>query len=171
MKYVFLFYKTWPMTNGQKKLLQRNKGDSILCDSGDCLLIWAIKSWYHGSLIFPSNNTWEIANMWVLIEYPPPHVCQWFNLTAIRLHFKCVICLYKVLDLTEKHLLLLYWLCQSLWLWVTKFWKRWEYQTTWSASWEICKQVRKQQLELDVEQQTGSKFGKKYVKAVYCHPA
>ena len=33
-----------------------------------------------------------------------------------------------------------------------KFWKRWEYQTTWSASWEICMQVRKQQLELDMEQ-------------------
>ena len=38
-----------------------------------------------------------------------------------------------------------------------KFWKRWEYQTTWSASWESCMQVRKQQLELDMEQQTGSK--------------
>ena len=38
-----------------------------------------------------------------------------------------------------------------------KFWKRWEYQTTWPASWEICMQVRKQQLELDMEKQTGSK--------------
>ena len=38
-----------------------------------------------------------------------------------------------------------------------KFWKRWEYQTTGPASWEICMQVRKQQLELDMEQQTGSK--------------
>ena len=35
--------------------------------------------------------------------------------------------------------------------------KRWEHQTTWPASWEICMQVRKQQLELDMEQQTGSK--------------
>ena len=33
-----------------------------------------------------------------------------------------------------------------------KFWKRWEYQTTWPASWEICMQVKKQQLELDMEQ-------------------
>ena len=33
--------------------------------------------------------------------------------------------------------------------------------------WETCMQVRKQQLELDMEQQTGSKFGKEYVKAVY----
>ena len=38
-----------------------------------------------------------------------------------------------------------------------KFFKRWEYQNTWPASWEIYMQVRKQQLELDMEQQTGSK--------------
>ena len=46
-------------------------------------------------------------------------------------------------------------------VWITincgKFWKRWEYQTTWSASWETYMQVRKQQLELDMEQQTGPK--------------
>ena len=47
----------------------------------------------------------------------------------------------------------------SVWITINcgKFWKRWEYQTTWPASWEICMQVRKQQLELDMEQQTGSK--------------
>ena len=45
------------------------------------------------------------------------------------------------------------------------------FQSTWPASWETCMQVRKQQLELDMEQQTGSKQEKKYVKAVYCHPA
>ena len=50
-----------------------------------------------------------------------------------------------------------------------KFFKRWEFQTTWPASWEICMQVRKQQLELNLEQQTGSKSGKEYIKAVYCH--
>ena len=44
-------------------------------------------------------------------------------------------------------------------------------QTTLSASWEICIQVKKQQLELDMEQQTGSKSGKEYIKAIYCHPA
>ena len=52
---------------------------------------------------------------------------------------------------------------KPLTVWITincgKFWKRWEYQTTWPASWEICMQVRKQQLELDMEQQTGSKSG------------
>ena len=50
---------------------------------------------------------------------------------------------------------------KPLTVWITKncgkFWKRWEYQTTWPASWEICMQVRKQQLELDMEQQIGSK--------------
>ena len=40
-----------------------------------------------------------------------------------------------------------------------------------SASWEICIQAKKQQLELDMEQQTGSKSEKEYIKAVYCHPA
>ena len=64
---------------------------------------------------------------------------------------------------------------RPLTVWITmncgKLWKRWEHQTTWPASWEICMQVRKQQLELDMEQQTGSKLGKECVKAVYCHPA
>ena len=52
-----------------------------------------------------------------------------------------------------------------------KFLMRWEDQTTWPASWEICMQVKKKQLEPDMEQWTGSKLGKEYVKAVYCHPA
>ena len=55
-----------------------------------------------------------------------------------------------------------------------KLWKilqEMEYQTTWPASWETCMQVRNQQLELDMKQQTGSKKEKKYIKAVYCHPA
>ena len=50
---------------------------------------------------------------------------------------------------------------KPLTVWVTincgKFWKSWVYQTTWPAFWEICMQVKKQQLELDMEQQTGSK--------------
>ena len=63
---------------------------------------------------------------------------------------------------------------KPLTVWITtncrKFWKRWEYQATWPASWEICVQVKKPQLELDMEQ-TGSKLGKEYVKAVYWHSA
>ena len=50
---------------------------------------------------------------------------------------------------------------KPLTVWITinsgKFWKRWEYQTTWPTSWETCMQVRKQQLQLDMEQQTDSK--------------
>ena len=46
-------------------------------------------------------------------------------------------------------------LCGSQW--TVENSKRWEYQTTWPASWETCMQVKKQQLELDMEQQTGSK--------------
>ena len=53
---------------------------------------------------------------------------------------------------------------KPLTVWITtncgKFLNRWEYQTTWPASWEICMQVKNQHLELDMEQQTGSKSGK-----------
>ena len=52
-----------------------------------------------------------------------------------------------------------------------KYFKRWEYQTTLPSSWEICMHVKKQQLGQDMEQQIGSKLGKEYIKAVYCHPA
>ena len=60
-------------------------------------------------------------------------------------------------------------------VWITtncrKFLKRWEHQTTLPASWETCMQVKKQQLEPDMEQWTSSKLGKKYIKAIYFHPA
>ena len=52
-----------------------------------------------------------------------------------------------------------------------KFLKRWKYQTTWPSSREICIQVKNQPLEPDMEQWTGFKLGKEYIKAVYCHPA
>ena len=64
---------------------------------------------------------------------------------------------------------------KPLTVWITincgKFWKRWEYQTTWPASSETYMHVRKQQLELCMEQQTDSKKEKEFVKAVYCYPA
>ena len=63
---------------------------------------------------------------------------------------------------------------KAITVWITincgKFFKSWEYQSTLLASWETCMQVKKQQLELDMEQ-TVSKQEKEYVKAVYCHPA
>ena len=59
---------------------------------------------------------------------------------------------------------------KPLTVWITTkrgtFLKWWKDQTTLPASWEICMQVKKQQLELDIEQQTGSKSGKEYVNAV-----
>ena len=64
---------------------------------------------------------------------------------------------------------------KTLTVWITTncgtFLKRWEYQTTWPAFWEIYIQGKKQYLEPDMEQQTGSKLGKEYIKAVYCHSA
>ena len=58
-------------------------------------------------------------------------------------------------------------------VWITtncgKFWKRWEYQIILPAFWETYMQVKKQQLESDMEQQTGSKMGKECVKAIHCH--
>ena len=64
-------------------------------------------------------------------------------------------------------------LTMLLTLWITiscgKFWKTWEYQTTWPGSREICMQVKKQQLEPDLEEQTGSKLRKEYIKAVCSH--
>ena len=60
-------------------------------------------------------------------------------------------------------------------VWITttcgKFLKIWEYQTTLPASWETCMQVKEQHLELAMEQRSGSKLGKEYIKAVYCPPA
>ena len=63
---------------------------------------------------------------------------------------------------------------KPLTLWIHKLWKilkEMEYQTTLPASWETCMQVKKQQLEPNMEQQNGFKLGKEYVKATYCHPA
>ena len=63
---------------------------------------------------------------------------------------------------------------KPLTVWTTtncgEFFKRWEYQTTWPDSWEICMQVKKQQLEPDMGQRTSSKLGKEFSKAVHRHP-
>ena len=84
---------------------------------------------------------------------------EWFALEMNRDHF-------VIFEVASKY---------PLTVWITtnygKFLKRREYQTTWPASWEIFMQVKKQKLELDMEQQTGSKLRKEYFKAVYCHSA
>ena len=67
----------------------------------------------------------------------------------------------KAREFRETFISALLTMSKPLTVWITincgQFWKRWEYQTTWPASWEICMQVRKQQLELDMERKTGSK--------------
>ena len=64
---------------------------------------------------------------------------------------------------------------KPLTVWITtncgEFLRKWEYQTTFLVSWETCMQMKKQKLEPDMEQLTGSKLGKEYVKAVYCNSA
>ena len=63
---------------------------------------------------------------------------------------------------------------KPLTVWITtncgKFFKMWEYQTNLPASWETHMQVKKQQLELYMEQQAGSELWKEYIEAVYYHP-
>ena len=111
------------------------------------------------------------VNAWFYDNYMLSFIRNWNSVSKVALLF--VIPARK--RIPEKHLLLLHWLCQSLWLWITrscgKFFKRWECQTTLPAIWETCMQVMKQQGEPNMEQKTGSKLGKDYVKAVYCHPA
>ena len=84
---------------------------------------------------------------------------------SLSLYIYIVLCTYMYMLCTTKPL--------TVWITINhgRFWNRWEYQTTWPASWETWMQVRKQQLELDMEQQTGSKSGKEYIKVVYCYPA
>ena len=64
---------------------------------------------------------------------------------------------------------------KPLTVWMTtncgKLLERWGYQITFPVSWEICLQVKKQQLETDMEQLTGSKLGKEDDQGMYCHPA
>ena len=142
------------------------------------LLIRWPKYWNFSFSISPSNEYSGLISFRI----------DWFELLTVQGNFKSLLQHYSSVQkhqfcaqsslwsnshicdwLLEKHLFLLYWLCQSLWQWEIrkpssaiaincgKFFKRWEYQTTWPASWETCMQVRKQQLELDMEQQTGSK--------------
>ena len=70
----------------------------------------------------------------------------------------CVIDYAKVFDCVDQN---------KLW----KILKAMGIPNYWPASWDICMQIKKQQLELDMEQQTGSRSGKEYIKAVYCHHA
>ena len=93
------------------------------------------------------SNTWTLNSLMfkvVLEKAEEPKI----KLPTSVDHRKCK-------RVPEKHLFLHYRLCQSLWLCGSqqtgKFWMRWEYHTTWPVSWDICMQLRKQQLHLDIE--------------------
>ena len=91
-----------------------------------------------------------------------------------RSNSQCVLDHKKSKRGAEKQLLLLYWLHQSLWLCRSQQTvenSSRDEEFTLPASWDICMQVKKQQLEPDMEQQTSSKSRKEYFKAVYCNPA
>ena len=75
----------------------------------------------------------------------------------------------------EKHVSAVLTSPKPLTVWITancgKLLKRWKYQITLPANWKTCMQVKKQQLELDKEKQTGSKLCKEYIMSLYCHIA
>ena len=160
-----------------------------------CCNAWITKSWTHIS-DWTTTNAQTTAQLTlisqvskVMLKIPQARLQQYTNceLPDVQAGFRKgrgtrdpIANIHWITEKTrvpEKHLFLLHWLhtLKPLTVWITtncgKFLKRWEYQTTWLASWEICMQVKKQQLELDMEQQTGSKSGKEYVKAVFCHPS
>ena len=111
----------------------------------------------------------------------------WLLRLSLMIHHSLLVVIHWVIEkareFQKKNLLLLYWLCQSLWLCGSQQtvenserdgnwnWIENSERDAQDASWAICMQVRKQQLELDMEQQTGSKSGKEYIKAVYYYPA
>ena len=92
--------------------------------------------------------------------------------TGTRDQIANICCIIKKARVFQKNICFIDYAKAFVWITTNceKFLKRWEYKTTWPASWEVWMQVKKQQLELDMEQQTGSKLGKEYVKAVYFHP-
>ena len=186
------------------ELFQILKDDAVKVLHSICQQIWKTQQWpqaWKRSVFIPipkKGNAKECSNYCtialishaskVMLKILQARLQQYMNreLADVQAGFRkgrgtrdqiANICwiIKKAREFQKKHLLLLSWLHQSLWLCGSqqtgKFLKRWEYQSTLPASWEVCMQVRKQQLELAMEQWTGSKFGKESIKAVNCHPA
>ena len=142
-------------------------------DECNCVALFAI------AFLWDWNENWPFPGLWPLLSFPN---FQMFKLVLEKaeepqIKLPTSSGSWKKQESSRKtSIFVVLTMPKPLTVWITtncgKFLKRWEYQTTWPASWEICMQVRRQQLELDMEQQTGgSKLGKEYVKAEYCQPA
>ena len=117
---------------------------------------------------FFQKSTVNIFRISERVTFPPP--LSRFSM-FLSFNNRTIICLGKLPTSTgsltkqessrKTSISVLLTMRETLTVWITinygKFWKRQKYQTTWPASWETYMQVRKKQLELDTEQQTGSK--------------
>ena len=126
-------------------------------------------AWTSGSSRFTYcwNLAWRVFSI-ILLACEMSAIVRYFEhylaLPFFRITFFFPIIRWiiaKVREFQKTSISALLTMSKPLTVWITinceKFWKRWEYQNKWPASWETCMQVRKQQLELDMEQQTGSK--------------
>ena len=133
----------------QRKAMPKNAQTTAQLQSSHTLIKWCLKFSKPGF-----SNTWTVN-------------FQMFKLVLEKVEKQEIILptsagSFKKQESSRKTSIFVWFtMPKPLTVWITrncgKFWKKWEYQTTWPASWDTCMQVRKQQLELDMEQQTGSK--------------
>ena len=133
----------------QRKAMPKNAQTTTQLHSSHMLVKWCSKFSKPGF-----SNTWTVNSLMFKLDFEkaeepeiglPTSAGSWKKQESSRKTF-----ISALLTMPK-----------PLTVWITincgKFWKRWEYQTTWPASWETYMQVRREQLELDMEQQTGSK--------------
>ena len=131
----------------------------------------------HSSLFIKITLIWCLCPVrrywWVLTHLIFPATVGYRKYSTLILQMKKLR--QERLIISQGHTSASLTLLKPLTMWITtncgKFLKSWEYQTSLLASWETCMQVKKQQLESDMEQMTSSKLGKEYIEVVYSHPA
>ena len=118
-------------------------------------------------MVFILSVLWwiRIRGLWKLPEWRDwlrNQISNWQHLLDHR----------KINRFPEKHLLLLFWLCQNLWLVDhNKLWKILKEMGIPDHLIWLLRNLYQVKKQLDMEQWTGSKLEKEYIKAVYCHPA
>ena len=118
-------------------------------------------------MVFILSVLWwiRIRGLWKLPEWRDwlrNQISNWQHLLNHR----------KINRFPEKHLLLLFWLCQNLWLVDhNKLWKILKEMGIPDHLIWLLRNLYQVKKQLDMEQWTGSKLEKEYIKAVYCHPA